>query len=138
MTENMFITRSSGVHLADEYQLSEALTPQPDAQVEVYEWPKEFWIAAFKTRGLDIPMPCMIFNKPLWRGIYLFNDGEDQSRLIFVADFDLKIYKVPINKTRQPNDKEYHRYFKRSVDIREFVLKKVKGSREKITIIKRI
>lgn len=104
----------------------------PTIEIDIYEWQKQFWNIRSNWRG-EAPMPIMVGDKPFWRGVdpgydkpdeKLNKKGEDK---VFVGGFDLKTYRVAERHIRLPNDKEYEKHFKRSVEAGTFYLRAERG-----------
>lgn len=107
----------------------EAATPGQDPELPPYEWEKEFWNNAFKHRG-EAPMPIMVKDKPFWRGVYppIHKQDSRNEECVYVADFDLKIYKANPRAVRLPTDAEYNKHFKKYVDQGIFFLSRIGGT----------
>lgn len=122
------------ISLFPQYQMSGAVMPNM-IEEDIYRWQKEFWDNVFKFKS-EPPMPIMIGKKPYWRGVYPPH-GEDEATKVYVADFDLKIYRVNENAVRLPNDAEYDQHFRRVIAAGTYALQKIRKSHQGIILVRK-
>lgn len=112
----MFNHHPWGIELQSDYQMSNALSCQHVLEVHTYKWQEEFYAKIF-TRGRTLARPYV------WKGMMCFGGGlqpmglgniPDHQILLFTSRLEYVI--VPLAEVRDPNDKEYDRYFRKIID----------------------
>jgi len=98
-------------------QMCDALcNPQQRIESE-YQWQAEFYSLLMKTKGIELPVPC-IYQKKVYFSGGLHPPGTEPPTYesIYIADRCCNHIRVLAKETRLPNDAEYNKFYRHLIE----------------------